>query len=354
MQNLMPLLLATQLPLILGAIHTNHHLAMPFVIMSASLALGLGTIITSPPEFLKKLLHTAWPSVLVLLIMLVVAVYTPAKASAISLLGQALVSPTRLFGIEFQTFPLVPGVGLAWLFAPLTATGLTVLLTPVALVLTLATLRQTGHSWHAVNLLVLAFASCPMVWLTPGSMPELPALGLLSLCLTLRLAQPQLSLPELTALIFLLGCVASSYLPFLILPVVLAIGLLAVWPNRALAVGLGGTLVAFAWHAYGFSSVASGSTYPPLTQLSLGQSLLPPAALTAALVVLGISLLQMAYHWRQWSPTKQAAWGLGTPLVVLALATLASANLPLSAGHILLPALPLVLHTLLKPNFKKS
>lgn len=338
----------------------------------AAILAGIYLLIRNPRntkhETLNTILASPWPSCLLIAVLAVAiaTVYPHADALKLHMLGSdaddaMVIAGTALsHGLnpyQFTTYfgnPLSPGPGWAALVAPLTRLGLYGLLTPLALAFTVLSLRITNHPWLQTNRVTLALFSCLLLWELTVTGNDLPAFGLLFLSTVLLLTRQRIGRAELIALTILLGSLATARIAFFYLPLLVGCSLVAVWPKRAITVGLGGTLLMAALHG-GFY-LLSPDFYPPLHLLGRAQSLLTGEALYAALTFLTIVGIQSLYHWRWWTAPRHAAWGLGAPLLVLSLADLTqnAAFARWEGATYLIPALPLVIYTLLRPTFKHN
>lgn len=239
-----------------------------------------------------------------------------------------------------QAIPTFIPSGWNLLLAPLGHIGMLPLLTPLTLAFTIFIMRTTQHPWPQINRFTLVLFSCLLMW--PDGAADLPALGLLILSLTLLLTRQRIHWLELCALILLLACASTARAIFIYLPLLMGFSLAAVWPKRALAVTLGGAA---------FLLIALKPIFPiiPVTDLTSASTL-------AAIALLIIVTIQSVYHWRWWPAPQHAAWGLGAPLMVVALSNLSeTASFANWYGAIYLTAtLPVVIYTLLRPTLKHS
>lgn len=253
-----------------------------------------------------------------------------------SLLITAL-SLTTLF--NHQPMPTFLPSGWNTLLSPLSHFGLLPLLTPLMLAFTVFVMRATSHPWPQINKFALSLFTCILMW--PDGAADLPALGLLILSLTLILTRQRLSYPELAAAILLLAAASTARSIFIYLPLLMGFALFAVWPKRAATVALAGTAFTFLLN-------------PTLPIIPFTECLASPSLLAAA-VFLAIVIIQSLYHWRWWPAPQHASWGLGAPLMVIALSNL-SETPTISAWYAaiyLAPALPVLTYTLLRPTYKQ-
>lgn len=315
---------------------------------------------------LRALMGTPWPvvGVIVTLALMAAVVYPIADRlkvhmggsdadDAMILAGTALMHGATPYNLTtYFGNPLSPGPGWAGLVGPLSALGLYPLLNALAVAILAATLRATRHGWVQVNAVVVSLFSCLLLWELAAVGNDLPAWGMLFLATLLALSQPRLSNGAMLGLAALLGALCTARIAFFYVPVLVGFSLLAVWPRRALWVAGVGTVVMGGLHAAFY--VLNPAFYPPLHLLTRAQGMLHGPALYAALMLLGVVGIQQLYHWRWWPPVVHAAWGLGTPLFILALAELAQhGDLGRWEGATFwIPALPVVIYALLKPNFK--
>ncbi len=229
----------------------------------------------------------------------------------------------------------------AWnqLIKPLCGVGLLHLITPLALGFAAWSMSITGHPWPQINKFALTLFTCLLMW--PDGAADLPALGLLILSLSVLLTRQRISWPELGAIILLLAVASTARAIFIYLPVLISFSLLAVWPKRAMAVLIGSL------------SLLAGMnltlpTFPALNWMD-------PTTL-AGLALLIIVTIQSIYHWRWWPMHQHAAWGIGAPMLVIALHNLSETpSFSLWYGAIYLaPALPVITYTLLRPTYKHT
>lgn len=233
----------------------------------------------------------------------------------------------------------IPDTAWSAMLAPLSHFSLMPLLTSMAVALTAFTMRSTNHPWLQVNRLILCLFTCLLMW--PDGAADLPALGLVFLSLTLLLTRQRINMVELAATILLLAVAATARPIFLYVPLLMGFSLFAVWPKRALAVTAGSYALIAAFHP----------ALPPLPTLNWAD----PTTLAATALLL-IVLVQSLYHWRWWPAPQHAAWGLGTPALVIALQNLAeNASFAHWQGAIFLTtALPVITYTLLRPTYKHN
>jgi hypothetical protein len=241
---------------------------------------------------------------------------------------------------------------------PLTLWGGGGLALPVVTLLAAGALRHTRHSWLHINQVMLCLFASPATWFVGVNTPALLVWGLAALAITLLLAQPRLSRVETLSLTLLCGILAGAFPLAVPFPLFVAIGLAAVWPTRALTLlcGVGAILLA----QNSLPPMAAEGAFPgSLSQLIptmfapiWAAGAVSRVVATGCLITVGVLL---TYHWRWWPPVAHTAWGLGTLTLLVALGNLASAGVDASfplTGLVL--ALPIVIYTLLKPNFRKS
>ncbi|RYG60800.1 MAG: hypothetical protein EON60_05860 [Alphaproteobacteria bacterium] len=223
-------------------------------------------------------------------------------------------------------------------------TGLQGFFTPLAFVFAICTLRQTRMPWLQVNRFSLSLYACLLMWPTTGSL--LPALGLFIFNIVILLNQHRVRPEETAARALLLGATALAHPLLVALPAIMGFSLLATWPKRAAFIAIFGTAISAAIVYYLPQS--------QLTSATISQLLPDATTILAAASLLGIVIVQSIYHWRWWPPHQHAAWLLGTLVYVLTLAQLAqtSSFTLWSSAPLLTLALPLVVHTLLRPTYK--
>lgn len=306
-------------------------IAVPAFLLAAFIGLWL---LLDPPEHMKRWLETPWPSASLAATLALVAAFVYPRADglkargagsdaddAMILAGRALVELHNPY--ESTTYlgnPFSPGPGWAALWAPLAALGAYALITALALSTTVLALRFTRHSWSHTNAFALAVFSCVLLWELAAVGSDLPAWGLLVLCAVLVLERPRLPRAGLVALSALLGCLATARISFSYLPLLVGFSLLSVQPRRALTVAVGGSAAALLLHAVFWQ--LNPLFYPPLHLVSRAQGLLSGASLYMALGFLGVVAAWMLHRWRSWPPPVHLAWGLGAPMLVMAVAEL--------------------------------
>lgn len=222
--------------------------------------------------------------------------------------------------------------------------GYSGLLTPLAFLFATTTLRHSGLPWLQINRFNLSLYSCLLMWPTTGSL--LPALGLFLFTLVILFNQQRVKPEETTARTLLLAATTLAHPLLAVAPAIVGFSLLATWPKRAAFVAVLGTAVAVAI-----------LTYLPQSQLTaqtLYELLPDPTTSLAAIALLTIVIIQSIYHWRWWPPYQHAAWMLGALTYTLTLPQLAqTGSFALwSSAPLLTLALPLVVHTLLRPTYK--
>ena len=266
-------------------------------------------------NWLKPILNTPWPTSLLV----------------------ATLAISNVF--NHQPIPTFLPSGWNTLLQPLLAFGLIPLLTPLTLAFTVWVMRTTNHPWLQINRFALALFTCVLMW--PNAAADLPAIGLLILSLTLLLTRQRILWPELAACILLLAAAATSRAILIYLPLLMGFSLFAVWPKRGLTVALAGT-------AFSLLLNPTLPIIPSFDPMTFDPLILAPA------ILLTIVIIQSIYHWRWWPAPQHAAWGLGAPLMVIALSNLSeTTSFALWYGAIYLtPALPVVTYTLLRPTYK--
>jgi hypothetical protein len=315
--------IATQLPALypLTAL-PDAKLVTPFILLGAGLVLAA---LLRPPHALKPILNTAWPVSILTVVLAILCLYAPLTPAT------SLSWPT---GWNFLTSALPP------------------ILTPIAMLFAIAALRITNHPWHQTNLMLLSFGTCALLYTLTAQGSPMPAWSLLMLSVTLLIGRPRMAWVETAALIFIMAVLATANPALIVLPLLIAISLFAVWPMRALNVAIWGTLASVVLYV-----LPTWPVLPPnpleLAWQSFAGSLPGPEFYPAIAFIL-IVAAQMVYHWRWWPPTLQATWALAAPLFVISMAQLATtASLPLWTGAaLLIPPLALAVHTILRPNFK--
>ncbi|RYG61325.1 MAG: hypothetical protein EON60_03930 [Alphaproteobacteria bacterium] len=223
-------------------------------------------------------------------------------------------------------------------------TGLQGFFTPLAFVFAITTLRHSRMPWLQINRFSLALYACLLMWPTTGSL--LPALGLLIFNLVILFNQQRIRPEETAARALLLGATTIAHPLLVALPAIMGFSLLATWPKRAAFIAIFGTAISAAILFYLPQS--------QLTSATLTELLPDTQTILAAAFLLAIVIIQSIYHWRWWPPHQHAAWLLGTLVYVLTLAQLAqtSSFTLWSSAPLLTLALPLVVHTLLRPTYK--
>ena|GEM_PF-5442419 len=268
-------------------------------------------------------LHTSLPAALCVVVLGV------AGLAAHAHLLPALLMANPLWSILFLHLPLQPLAGLG-------------------LLASVMAMRATGHGWKRTNLftIITALLLLPAVVLATN---PLPLWGLLTFSVVLLFTRHHIGRVEMAALTLLLGALASGYMLFCYLPLMLGFSLFAVWTKRATYVALWGSFIMFVFHAAGYLLLPA--TYQPSAYLAtpfLGLSATTIAALAIVLVVVAQSL----YHWRWWPPLRHAAWLLGAPLAVLTLTALIPLGHPPLWQTLLLltPIVPFLVHLTLNHN----
>jgi hypothetical protein len=241
---------------------------------------------------------------------------------ALILAGKALVRLSNPYiQHTYLNQPVHPGPGWAILTAPLTATGLYALLLPIALTLVLWALRSAGESWQTINRFVLLLVSSLIVWELAVTGSDYIPFALLTLATFLLLMRPALGKAKVVVLCILVGFLATFRLPFILLPGLYALILASRFPLRALAVGIGGTLICMALHLPFY--LINLDYYPPLylviqkTHASFSSMglVLASASCVGALWVIGS--LQ-----KTWGARAAYAFGLAVPWSIIAFADL--------------------------------
>lgn len=315
--------IATQLPALYPLTsQPNALLVTAFTVLAAGLVLA---VLLRPPHVLRPILNTAWPVSILTVILAVLSLYAPLTPAT------SLSWPT---GWNFLTATLPP------------------VLTPAAMLFAVASLRLTSHPWHQTNLMLLSFGTCALLYTLTAQGSPMPAWSLLMLATTLLLGRPRMGWLETAALILIMALLATAHPALIVLPLLLAFSLFAVWPGRATHVAVWGTLLSIALYI-----LPTWPVLPPNPLELAWQSFagtLPGPEFYPAVAFLLIVAVQMLYHWRWWPPTLQATWALAAPLFVISMAHLAAtASLPLWTGAaLLMPPLALAVHTILRPNFK--
>ncbi|WP_437956450.1 hypothetical protein WME76_34295 [Sorangium sp. So ce119] len=333
-------------------------IAVPAFLLAAAIGLWL---LLDPPERLRRWLDTAWPSVSLVGLLALVAVFIYPMADglkqrgagsdaddAMILAGRALAELHNPYAsTTYLGNPFSPGPGWVALWAPLSALGAYALISALALAATVLALRFTQHGWSQINTFVLALFSCVLLWELAAIGNDLPAWGLLVLCAALVLEQPRVSKGLLVALTALLGCLATARIAFSHVPLLIGLSLLPVKPRRALVVAVGGTAIALLLHAVFWGM--NPRWYPPLHLMGQARWLLSGPSLFIALGFLGAVAAWMLRRWRAWPPPLHLAWGLGAPMLVLAAADLLQrGSLPRWKGATyLVTSLPVVAYALL-------
>jgi hypothetical protein len=335
MTLLLWLLALTQIPALraLARYVPLPELALPALLLLAAAAFA---VLFNPPQRLRTVLFTPWPSLLVVVLLSLAIAYVYPLADGLKTLGGGsdaddalqlggvalwhLANPYAL--TTYFGNPLSPGPGWLALYGPLALLGLQPLGTVGALCFAIWALRRVKISWPILNLLTLGWASSLAVWELAAVGNDLPSFGLVLLGVLALLAQPRLSFNALLLLAVVVGCLATARISFFYLPLLLGFALLAVWPKRALWVALLGFATMALWHGSFF--ILNPQAYPPLHLLVRGETLISGAAWAGVFGVLGVTGVAMLYHWRWWNPYVHTALGLGVPLGVLATAELAS------------------------------
>ncbi len=267
-------------------------------------------------------------------------------AAAITSLYLALIIYNPIIANWMKTpwpFPVL--VILQTILCVVSGTGLQGLLTPVAFIWAVTTLRHGNLPWLQINRFSLALYGCLLMWPTTTSL--LPALGLFIFTLVILFNQQRIRPEETAARTLILATTALAHPLLAALPAITGFSLLATWPKRAAFVAVAGTTIS-----------AAILTYLPQSQLTAATlSELMPDTLTAltAVTLLAIVVIQSIYHWRWWPPYQHAAWMLGALTYTLTLAQLAETGsfAHWSSAPLLTLALPLVVHTLLRPTYKR-
>lgn len=360
MTLLLWVLLLTQAPALraLARYAPFPELALPALLLCVAAALAL---LFNPPRALRAFMFTAWPSVLLIVLLSVgVAITYPVADGlktamggsdaddAIQLGGVALWHLANPYALTtYFGNPLSPGPGWLALLGPLALLGIQPLGVVVALGFALFALRGAKVNWPTLNLLTLAWASSLAVWELAAVGNDLPMFGMVLLGVVVMLAQPRVSFPALLTLACVVGCLATARISFFYLPMLVGFALFAVWPKRAVWVAVFGTVTMLAWH--GSFYMLNPAHYPPFHLLARGESLLSGGAMVGVLGVLGVVGAAMLYHWRWWNPYVHVALGLGAPLGLLSAAELANVGSlrGWEGATWLIPALPVALMAVL-------
>ncbi|WP_437925896.1 hypothetical protein WMF37_43690 [Sorangium sp. So ce291] len=306
-------------------------IAAPAFLLAAFIGLR---VLLDPPGHLKRWLETPWPSAALTGALALVGIFVYPLADglkrrgggsdgddAMIVAGRALVELQNPYGATtYLGNPFSPGPGWVALWAPLAALGVYSLITALALAATVLALRFTRHSWSLTNTFVLALFSCVLLWELVAVGSDLPAWGLLALCAALLLEQPCARRWLLVAFTVLLGCLATARVSFSYLPLLVGFCLLSIRPRRAVGVAIGGSATALLLHAVFWQ--LNPAFYPPLHLVGRAQGLLSGASLYIALGFLGVVAAWMLRRWRSWPPPLHLAWGLGAPMLVMAVAEL--------------------------------
>ncbi len=128
--------------------------------------------------------------------------------------------------------------------------------------------------------------------------------GLLALWAAVRLSNPRTGLPESGLLGLLLGLAALLSPVAALVPFYIMLGLIAVWPWRALLVLAVAALVAL-------EGLMQGYLFWPALH-TVGTT-----TMAAASMVLAVVLAYQLYHGRWWSPLKQTLVGLSSCSLLL-------------------------------------
>jgi hypothetical protein len=312
---------------------------LPLPQFSVPLFLGLallGTLVLLRPRGrLQRVLRTPWPVALAsgALCTATLVLYPVADAlnqtgrgsdqdDALILAGTAL---TRFSNPYIQhTYlnqPVHPGPGWAMLAAPLTATGLYAFLLPIALTLVLWVLRSAGESWQTINRFMLLLLSSLIVWELAITGSDYIPFALLMLATFLLLTRPVLGNAKVLVLCILVGFLATFRLPFLLLPSLYALILASRFPRRALAVGLGGTLICAALHLPFY--LINLDYYPPLYVVieKTHASFSPVGRVLAAGLCLS-ALCVIGSLQKTWGARAAHAFALAVPWSIVAFADL--------------------------------
>jgi hypothetical protein len=217
--------------------------------------------------------------------------------------------------------PVHPGPGWAMLTAPLSATGLYALLLPIALTLVLWVLRSAGESWQTINRFMLLLVSSLIVWELAITGSDYIPFALLILAAFLLLSRPGLGNAKVVVLCILVGFLATFRLPFILLPSLYALILASRFPPRALAVGLGGTLICAALHLPFY--LINLYYYPPLYLLiEKTQASFSPLGLVLAAGLCLSALWVIGSLQKAWGARAAYAFGLSVPWSIAAFAQL--------------------------------
>lgn len=211
--------------------------------------------------------------------------------------------------------PLSPGPGWIMLVAPLSLTGLYVLLTPLCVLLAAGAARLGGAGWGSINLFMgLLFSSVATWEMTTTGIDHIPiALAFFALVV---LAHRTRSWPELAAITLLLGLLATSRVVFAYWPLLLGFTLVPArgW-KTALAVGVGATVIAMGVHLWGWAT--SPVNYHPWHVVLKTEGYDATGGSHFALVTLGVCAaagVAMLVNWWRW-PAYVHVWvGVFVPL----------------------------------------
>ena len=356
------LVLLTQLPALraLARYAPVPELFIP-IMLCATICLSL--LLLKPPRILLPILHSAWPTSLVMIgLSFAIALAYPIADGLKTTMGGSdaddaiQLGATALWHLQnpyaLSTYfgnPLSPGPGWLALWGPLAIWGLQPLGTPLALAFAVWALRRAHFSWLTINTFSIILASCLGVWELAAVGNDLVPFGLLLLGVVVLLGQARLNPWALLGLALWVGALATARIAFFYLPILIGFALLAAWPKRGLYIAIVGSSLMFALHS-GFWWL-NPNGYPPLHLLGRAESILQDSTLLGALGILGVTGIAMLYHWRWWNPLTHTALGLGVPLAVIATAELASGSGQLAlweGATFLIPALPLALMATLK------
>lgn len=175
--------------------------------------------------------------------------------------------------------------------------------------LSVVTLRHCGVAWPTVNTWILTVFCSIWLWDSAAEGRLLAVWSLLVFALVVLLSNPRLQDWLVIVISMLLGVLAGTQGLFFWLPLVVAGGLVAVWPERAGVVATVGGVICY------FTMDYLGTPWPfwPFSA---------PEVFWSAATLVSITLILMVYHWRWWSPVWQLAWGLGAVALVFDLANL--------------------------------
>jgi hypothetical protein len=331
------LLVSLQLPALRPLFKDVPASLQPVVLVVLALAAGGCFLLLRSPAWLQRLsrvLDTPWPALVILGLCTAAVVIVYPRADALKLVGRgsdeddALIAGAAAllhgsYPYAARTYlgnPISPGPGWILLVAPLVATHVYWLLSPIGLALAACSLRVMGQAWRPVNLFLILMGSSLAFWelLVVGS--DLIAIGCILLALVGGLQYFKRAIPVLAVVA---GMLATSRIAFFYVPVIFGLMLWRTDRRDAVVMLLVGSAICFGLHGWFWH--LHPEDYTPLHLVAKGRGLLSGARMVGALLACagaGLVILRMATA-REDDRLMMLWLSLGVPALCLALADLA-------------------------------